>query len=127
MSVQSSGRPAVCASYLGRLQAGVFNMRQPTDRNLANQIGQFIDKRLVDSYPERILRKETNPFSANNETAAFMITLRVYSAGRVIDLSDSNNRLNQIHTLPRAKTQLSTTISRLYSRSSFRLKRTFEL
>jgi hypothetical protein len=100
MSVQSSGRPAVCARYLGRLQAGVFNMRQPTDRNLANQIGQFIDKRLVDSYPKRILRKETNPFSANNETAAFMITLRVYSAGRVIDLSDSNNRLNQIHTLP---------------------------
>jgi hypothetical protein len=33
-------------------------MRQPTDRNLANQIGQFIDKRLVDSNSERILRKE---------------------------------------------------------------------
>ena len=37
-------RPAVCARYLGRLQAGVLNMRQPADRNLANQIGQFIDK-----------------------------------------------------------------------------------
>jgi hypothetical protein len=33
-------------------------MRQPTDRNPGNQIGQFMDKSLVDSHPERILRKE---------------------------------------------------------------------
>jgi hypothetical protein len=39
-----SGRLAFRARYLGRLQAGVLNMRQPADRNLANQIGQFIDK-----------------------------------------------------------------------------------
>jgi len=44
ISVQSRARLAFCASYLGRFQAGALNMRQPTDRNLANQIGQFIDK-----------------------------------------------------------------------------------
>src|SRR5262249_28285663 len=53
-----SGRLAFRAGYLRRLQSGALNMSQPADRNLANQIGQFIDKRLVDSHPERILRKK---------------------------------------------------------------------
>jgi len=40
------------------LQPAVLNMRQPADRNPGNQIGQFIDERLVDRHPKRILRKE---------------------------------------------------------------------
>jgi hypothetical protein len=40
---------------LGRLQSsGVVSMRQAPDCNPGNEIGQFIDKRLVDRYPEWI-------------------------------------------------------------------------
>jgi hypothetical protein len=48
----------------------------------------------------------SNPFSANNETAALMIKLRVYSAGRVIGFPGSNGRLNQACNPSVAKMQL---------------------
>ena len=44
---------------LGRLQSsGVVSMRQAADCNPGNEIGQFIDKRLVKRHPEWSLCKQ---------------------------------------------------------------------
>ena len=49
----------VSIDALGRLQSsGVVSMRQAADCNPGNEVGQFIDKRLVDRYPEWILCKQ---------------------------------------------------------------------
>src|SRR5262245_14348825 len=43
---------------LRRLRSSVVSMRQAADCNPGNEIGQFIDKRLIDRHPEWILCKQ---------------------------------------------------------------------